>query len=48
MQETQYEKCWNSPEGSRLELALEDQCETALFTASFFCGFAALREIRRA
>ncbi|MGC9194265.1 MAG: hypothetical protein ACP5IL_02285 [Syntrophobacteraceae bacterium] len=38
MKETQYAMCPNSPEGSRLELALEDQCETALFTGSLFAA----------
>ncbi|MGC9195588.1 MAG: hypothetical protein ACP5IL_09060 [Syntrophobacteraceae bacterium] len=44
MKETQYEMCPNSPERSRLELALEDQSEMALFTGSIF---AASREISR-
>ncbi|MGC9195763.1 MAG: hypothetical protein ACP5IL_09965 [Syntrophobacteraceae bacterium] len=35
MKETRYEMCPNSPEGSRLDLALEDQFEMALFTADY-------------
>ncbi|MGC9196507.1 MAG: hypothetical protein ACP5IL_13790 [Syntrophobacteraceae bacterium] len=38
MKEAQYEICANSPERSRLELALEDRSEIALFTASIFAA----------